>query len=485
MSLYNFNILSHKIYEILIYAFLQQKKQEEIFVMNIIIAGDGKVGSMLTRQLSAEGYDITLIDANPKVLESTEEMYDIMAVQGNCATMEVLEQAGVKDADLLIAATSADEINLLCCLTAHSVNRKLHTIARIRNPEYTDQIMKMREVFPLSLTINPEKQAALEIERLLKYPGFLKRDTFAKGRVEIVELRVDANSPLCDHTLADLDSVVGCKVLVCAVLREGSAVAPDGNYTLLAGDRIFVTAPTDTLEALLKNLNIITHKVKRVLICGGGRLCYYLAKQLERSGISVRVIEQDYDRCVHLANLLPGVTVIHGDASDERLLESEGMDDCDALVTMTGLDELNMVISLQGTIRKVPQVITKLGRVDNSHILDRLPIGSTISPKQLCCNTIVRYVRALRNQTGAAQTVHTIADGHAEALEFRVDENTKHTKEPLKKLHIKKNVLVVCITHGGNQEIPGGDSSFEKGDTVIIVTSGDVVIYQLNDIFEA
>ena len=485
MSLYNFNILSHKTYEILIYEFLQQKKQEEIFVMNIIIAGDGKVGSMLTRQLSAEGYDITLIDANPKVLESTEEMYDIMAVQGNCATMEVLEQAGVKDADLLIAATSADEINLLCCLTAHSMNRKLHTIARIRNPEYTDQIMKMREVFPLSLTINPEKQAALEIERLLKYPGFLKRDTFAKGRVEIVELRVDANSPLCDHTLADLDSVVGCKVLVCAVLREGSAVAPDGNYTLLAGDRIFVTAPTDTLETLLKNLNIITHKVRRVLICGGGRLCYYLAKQLERSGISVRVIEQDYDRCVHLANLLPGVTVIHGDASDERLLESEGMDDCDALVTMTGLDELNMVISLQGTIRKVPQVIRKLGRVDNSHILDRLPIGSTISPKPLCCNTSVRYVRALRNQTGAAQTVHTIADGHAEALEFRVDENTKHTGEPLKKLHIKKNVLVVCITHGGNQEIPGGDSSFEKGDTVIIVTSGDVVIYQLNDIFEA
>ena len=179
------------------------------------------------------------------------------------------------------------------------------------------------------------------------------------------------------------------------------------------------------------------------------------------------------------------MTVVHGDASDERLLESEGIDKCDALVTMTGLDELNMVISLQGTISKVPQVITKLGRVDNSHVLDRLPIGSTISPKQLCCNTIVRYVRALRNQTGAAQTVHKIADGHAEALEFCVDENTKHIGEPLKKLNLKKDVLVVCITHGGNQEIPGGDSFYEKGDTVIIVTSGDVVIYQLNDIFEA
>ena len=453
--------------------------------MKIIIAGDGKVGAMLTRQLSAEGYDITIIDANPRVLESTEELYDIMAVQGNCATMDVLESAGVSEADLLIAATSADEINLLCCLTAHSMNGRLHTIARIRNPEYTDQIIKMREAFPLSLTINPEKQAALEIERLLKYPGFLKRDTFAKGRVEIVELRVDKDSLLCNHTLADLDSVVGCKVLICAVLRNGSAVAPDGNYTLLAGDRIFVTAPTDTLETLLKNLKIITHKVHRVLLCGGGRLSYYLAKQLDQGGISVRLIEQDYDRCLQLANLLPGVTVIQGDASDERLLESEGMDDCDALVTMTGLDELNMVISLQGTIRKVPQVITKLGRMDNSYILDQLPIGSTVSPKQLCCNTIVRYVRALHNQEGAALSVHTIADGQAEALEFCVDDDTRHIGEPLKKLHLKKNVLIVCITHKGKQEIPGGDSFYEKGDTVIVVTSRDAVIYQLNDIFEA
>ena len=343
----------------------------------------------------------------------------------------------------------------------------------------------MREVFPLSLTINPEKQAALEIERLLKYPGFLKRDTFAKGRVEIVELRVDKDSLLCNHTLADLDSVVGCKVLICAVLRNGSAVAPDGNYTLLAGDRIFVTAPTDTLETLLKNLKIITHKVRRVLLCGGGRLSYYLAKQLDQGGIAVRLIEQDYDRCLQLANLLPGVTIIQGDASDERLLESEGMDDCDALVTMTGLDELNMVISLQGTIRKVPQVITKLGRMDNSYILDQLPIGSTVSPKQLCCNTIVRYVRALRNQEGAALSVHTIADGKAEALEFCVDDDTRYIGEPLKQLHLKKNVLIVCITHKGKQEIPGGDSFYEKGDTVIVVTSRDAVIYQLNDIFEA
>ncbi len=453
--------------------------------MKIIIAGDGKVGAMLTRQLSQEGYDVTLVDENPKVLESTEEMYDIMAVQGNCATMDVLEQAGAREADLIIAATSADEINILCCLTAHAMNRRIHTIARIRNPEYTDQIVRMKEAFPLSMTVNPDKQAAVEIGRLLKYPGFLKRETFAKSRVEIVELRVDEGSPLCNHALADLDSVVGCKVLICAVLRGGSAVIPDGNYTLHAGDLIFVTAPSYALAMLLKNLKIITHKVRRVMLCGGSRLSYYLAKELLEDGISVRLIEKDYERCELLSNMLPDAVVIQGDASDEQLLESEGLGECDALVTLTGLDELNIVTSLQGLIWHVPQIITKLGHMENSYILDKLPIGSTISPKELCCNTIVRYVRALRNQTGAALSLHKIADGQAEALEFSVDADTRHIGKPLKELHLKKNVLIVCITHGGRQEIPGGDSYYEEGDTVIIVTSGDAVIYQLNDIYEA
>ena len=451
--------------------------------MKIIIAGDGKVGATLTRQLSAEGNDITLVDANPKVLAATEETYDIMAVQGNCATMETLEQAGVMEADLLIAATSADEINLLCCLTAHGMNKRLHTIARIRNPEYTDQIVKMRDTFALSLTVNPEKQAAAEIERLLKYPGFLKRDTFAKGRVEIVELRVDRDSKLCNQALNDLDSIIKCKVLVCAVLRNGTAVAPDGNFVLLEGDRIFVTAPSNNLTILLKSLDIITHKVKRVLLCGGGRVSYYLAKLLENSGIAVQLIEQNYERCLHLSAMLPGVCVIHGDASSESLLDSEGIADCDALVTLTGLDELNMIISLYGTSCGVPQVITKLGRVGNSHILNSISIGSTISPKDLCCNTIVRYVRAMRNQTGAALAVHSIADGQMEAVEFLVDKNTRYIKEPLKKLTLKKNVLVACIIHELKQEIPNGDSFYQIGDTVIVVTSVNKVIYQLNDIF--
>ncbi len=452
--------------------------------MKIIISGDGKLGAALTRQLSAEGYDLTLIDANLKVLESSEERYDIMVVQGNCASMSVLEQAGVREADLLIAVTGADEINLLCCMTAHGMNPALHTIARVRNPEYTDQVYKMRDMFALSMAVNPEMQAAIEMERLLKYPGFLKRDTFAKGRVEIVELRINADSKLCNVALNDMNNIVKCQILICAVLRSGKAIAPDGNFVLREGDRIFVTAAARELATLLKNLEMITHKVKHAILCGGGRVSYYLAKQLHKSGINVKILERDPARCVQLATVLPEADIIQGDASSQFLLEKEGISDCDALVTLTGLDEFNMIISLYGTSCGVPQVITKLGRIDNSNILGELSIGSIISPKELCSNSIVRYVRAMNNQTGAAVSVHTIADGQAEAMEFRVDEAVRYRGVPLKQLHVKKNVLVACITKGATQEIPNGDSYFDTGDTVIIVTNGEKGIFQLNDIFE-
>ena len=451
--------------------------------MNIIIAGGGKVGITLARQLAAEKHDITLIDSSRRVLETGLERLDIITVQGNCASMGVLQQAGVKDAELLIAVTDADEVNLLCCTTAHGLNAKLHTIARIRNPEYLDQIHRLRNIFGLSMTINPEKQAAVEIQRLLKYPGFLRRDTFAKGRTEIVELRIDKDSKLCNATLSDLPGIVKCRVLVCAVLRNGAAVTPGGNFVLRENDRIFVTAPTENLTVLLKNLGIITRRARSVILCGGGRVSYYLASLLLKDGVAVRLIEHDQARCTELAALLPEACVIHGDATDQNLLENEGVDSCDALVTMTGLDELNMIISLYGSSREVPQVITKLGHIENRSIIDALSLGSIVSPKELCCNHIVRYVRAMQNQTGAAVSVHTIADGQAEAVEFRVDDSVRNCGVPLKELKLKPNVLIASITHGMQSEVPNGNSVFQKGDTVVIVTSGRGVLHQLNDIF--
>ena len=451
--------------------------------MNIIIAGNGKVGTTLARRLAEEGYNLTLIDSNADVLADVCEEFDVLGVQGNCASMPVLQQAGVADADLLIAATSQDEGNLLCCTTAHGLNANLHTIARIRNPEYTQQIYAMRDVFALSLSVNPEKQAAREIENLLRLPGFLQRDTFAKGRTAIVELRVDKDSKLRNVLLNNLNSIVKCKVLVCAVLRDGDAITPGGNFVLREGDRIFVTAPTINLSTLLKNLNIVTRKVRKVLLCGGGRVSLYLAELLCKDGIDVSIIENDYGRCVQLATALPDATVLCGDATDKSLLEEHGLTGCDALVSLTGIDELNMIISLYANTRGVPHVITKLGHTENRSISNNLSLGSVVSPRELCCDNIIRYVRAMSNHSGTAESVHSIADGQVEAVEFRVDQHTQYQSIPLKDIRLRDGVLLVSITHGSVTEIPGGNSIFLEGDTIVAVTSRRGSLRQINDIF--
>ncbi len=451
--------------------------------VKIIIAGDGKVGLTLTQRLALEGHDLTLIDSNQQVLDSSIERYDVMGVQGNCASMRVLEQADIRKAELLIAATSEDEINLLCCMTAQGLNANLHTIARIRNPEYYEQIVTMRDVYKLSMMVNPEKQSAMEIERLIRYPGFLQRDTFAKSRVEIVELRLDETSRLCDVKLMDLDSIVKCKVLVCFVSRDGVVEIPDGNFILRKGDRIYVTATFENLTIMLKSLGIITHKAGRVIICGGGRIGYYLAERLVKTGVVVQLIEQNEKRCMELAEKLPGVYVIHGDASSQYLLESEGINSCDALVTMTGIDEMNMVISLYAQKCGVQQVITKVGHKEISSIYDGLGLGSIICPKELVCSNILRYVRAMKNSTGAAVTIHGIAEGQAEALEFIVDAETANQGVPLRNIHTRHGALIVCITHGSRTEIPSGNSVFTKGDSVIVVVKGGMTLLTLNELF--
>jgi trk system potassium uptake protein TrkA len=316
----------------------------------------------------------------------------------------------------------------------------------------------------------------------LKLPGFLKRDSFAKGKVEIVELRIDADSKLKDVPLSTMYKTVKCKVLVCAVIRDGKTVTPSGSCTLKEGDKIFVTAPTDNLAILLKNLGIVTHKVKNVVIAGGGMLSYYLAGSLEKQ-MDVTVIEKDPVRCAKLSEALDRTNVICGDVSSQSLLESERVSESDALVTLTGIDEQNIITSLYGDKCNIPTIVTKLDRMDESEIINDLSIGSVVCPRKLCCNNIVRYVRAIGNQVGAAVTIHSIADGHAEAMEFIVDDTTHNCRIPLKELSLKENVLIVCITRRGVIQIPDGDSYFDKGDSIVVVSSGEEVILRLNDIF--
>ena len=451
--------------------------------MKIIIAGVGKVGATLTQQLSVDDYDMTLIDSRGDVLEECMQSFDVMGVQGNCAIMGTLREAGIDETDLLIAATDADEENLLCCMTAHSMNPNIRTIARIRNPEYSEQMTSMGEMFALSLTVNPDRQAAREIARLIKYPGFLKRDTFVRGLVEIVELKIQSGDLLDGVALSELVNKVRCQILICAVLRGGECIIPSGNAVLRAGDRVFVTASSDNITTLLHSLGIITRKAKRVLIAGGGRISVYLAQYLKKANVRVQIIEQDEKRCRDLASIIPDASIVCSDASEHAVLVREGLEAADVFVTLTGMDETNMLLSMYAAQKKVPQVITKIGRSENYKLSDSLPLGSIVCPKDLACNTIVQFVRAADNPLQAATTMHTIADGQAEAIEFTVDNSTLHRGEKLRDFEIRKNVLIAMIARMDTIIFPKGDSSFETGDMVIIVTTADTMVRQLNDIF--
>lgn len=452
--------------------------------MKIVIVGDGKVGFALTAQLAQEGHDIVVIDNNKKVLQESAEQLDVMVVHGNGAGVKAQKQAGVEDADLLIAATSADEINLLCCIVARKLG-SAHTIARVRNPEYVEQIYFLKDELGLSMTINPERAAAREISRLLQFPSFLKRDSFAKGRAEIVEMVIKEGSVLEDKLLSELYQIAKVQVLVCAVKRGGRAYIPDGSFRLMRGDRIFVTAPTHNLARLIKHLGLQTQKIREVILVGGSSIAYYLAMDLFLNGIRVKIIESQAERCLELAELLPKAMIIHGDGANQSVLLAEGIEKTDAVVTLTNLDEENFLVSMYANYLKVPKVITKINRTEFNDIFQDKGIDCVVSPKLLTANDIVRYVRAMQNKTGDSMiTLHRIADDMAEAMEFPVTEETRHLGETLIRIRLRPNILIACINRRGKIIIPKGDDTIELNDTVIVVTTAEQRINELNDIFE-
>ncbi len=452
--------------------------------MNIIIVGDGKVGAALAGQLSQEDHNVTIIDSDPVVISESTETLDVMAVVGNGASMATLREAGVESADLLIAATSLDELNLLTCLTAKKLGCG-HTIARIRNPEYADQLVSMQDELGLSFTVNPEQAAALEAYQLLQFPSFLKRESFAKGRVEIVAVPVAEGSKLAGLPLHKLYEIARVKVLVCAVQRDGQVHIPGGSFVLQAGDTIFVTAGVQDLAQLVRSLGLVEHKVKSLLIIGGSRIAFYLAARCLESGIAVKIIEQSHARCVTLAERLPKATIIEADGSRQEVLEAEGLKSFDAVITLTGMDEENVVLSMFAQHLGVAKVITKINRVEYDQLFRKVGLGSIISPKALCCSNIVRYVRAMSTARDAEGllALHPIVDGQAEALEFQAGPGTRHCGEALKDIPLKGGILISCITHQGRTLIPKGDTCFYPGDTIIVVTAGGRAVTGLDSIF--
>lgn len=439
--------------------------------MDIVIIGDGKVGDKLAMQLSGETYNVTLIDKSEKKLRDAVNEMDVSCVVGDGASADIQRQADVPGADLVIACASTDEMNLFCCLLARKLGAK-QTIARVRNPIYYGQIDLLKEDLKLSMAVNPERALAGEISRVLIFPSAAKIETFAKGRVELVEVTYPSHSSIEGLSLSELYKKHQIKMLVCAVQRGGEVYIPDGNFVPQAGDKINIAASHQEIERFLKLTNGMRDKAKNVMICGGGRVAYYLGSQLLELGMQVKIVEMDEKRCMELCDLLPGATIIHGNATDHELLEEEDISKADAFVSLTGMDEENIIMSMYAKTRHVPKVVTKVNDEGLQSMVDQLGMESVVSAKNVTANVITSYVRAMRNSMGSAnvETVYKLIGGKIEALEFRIREKTKYTGVPLKDLRLKLNHLVACIVRNRRIIIPGGNDTLEVGDNVIVIS---------------
>lgn len=441
--------------------------------MNIIVSGCGKIGATLTEALSNEGHDITVIDIDPENLQTVANANDVMGVEGNGASLVVLTEAGIEKADLLIATTGSDEVNLLTCLIAKKAGKNIQTIARVRNPVYREEINYIKEELGLSLVLNPEYTAATEIARLLRFPSAIKIDTLAKGRVELLKFKIAANSPLIGMGVMDVNKVFKCDVLICAIERGDAVTIPNGSFILAVGDTVSMIVSPKNAAAFFRQINVETNQVKDTIIVGGGKIAYYLASQLLAMGIGVKLIEKDQARCTALDDELQGATVICADGTDQSVLLEEGVTHTEAVVSLTNIDEENILLSMFTKKKNShAKVIAKVNRVMFDDVMKELDIGSIIHTKSVMADYVTSYVRSMQNSIGSnVETLIHIIEDKAEALEFRVREKSEVTDRPLGELTLRDNLLVACIMRGKSIMYPRGRDMIHVGDSVIVVTT--------------
>ncbi|MDY3767749.1 MAG: Trk system potassium transporter TrkA [Lachnospiraceae bacterium] len=439
--------------------------------MKIIIIGCGKVGVTLAEQLVEENHDVVLVDESPAQLQEVPETIDALTILGNGASVVTQMEAGVKSADILIAVTGSDELNLLCCLIAKKAGR-CQTIARVRNPVYSEEIGFIKESLGISMIINPEFTTATEIARLLRFPSAIKIDTFAKGRVELLKFRVKPEFNLNEVAVSSLQERLKCDVLVSGVERGDEVHIPNGDFVLRDGDLVSIIASPQNAAKFFQKIGLKTNQVKNCMIVGGGKIGFYLAKQLVDMKIQVRIVEKSKERCERLSELLPGAMVLQGDGTDRKLLIEEGLERTEAFVTLTNMDEENILLSLFAKDQTSAKLITKVNRISFDHLIDRLDLGSVIYPKYLTADYILQYVRAMQNSIGSnVETLYHILDKRAEALEFSIHENSSVVGIPLMDIELKDNLLIGCINRHGKIRIPRGHDMIQVGDTVIVVTT--------------
>ena len=452
--------------------------------MKIIVIGDGKVGQTIIENISKEGHDVTIIDKNPKVIDELVNKYDCLGIVGNGASYDILASAGAKVADLVIASTSSDEINILACLLSKRLGTK-STIARIRNYEYNSQLVDMKSITGLDMVINPELEAANDILNIIKSPEAIHVDRFAGGKVDFVELYIPDDSPLIGMKLMNIASTYKVKVLICAVQRGEEVFIPNGTFVLNAKDKVYVNAERENIKRLLAKLGLTSeNKIKNVMLIGGGIIANYLAESLLKNKYNVIIIEQNYERCLELEETLPKAIIIHGDGTDQNVLEEAGISAADAVVTLTGMDEENIILSMYADQLNVQKVIAKVDKRSFISIINSIGKASVVSPKDLTSSKIVQYVRSKSNKHGAnIVNFNKLLDNKIEAIEFKATNDNKIINRSIRDLRLKANILIAAIIRDQEVIIPSGLDSIQNGDSVIIVTSG-LLLDEIDDILE-
>ena len=453
--------------------------------MRILVVGDGKVGHTLAEHLAREGHDVVIVDRSEEVLQRSEDTLDVLCVRGNGANAATLVDAGADKADIIIAATASDETNMLCCLVAKKLGTK-YSIARIRDPEYNDSLTLLQREMGIDMPVNPERATALEISRLLRFPFASNIESFAKGRVEMVEFRAQEHDVVVGHALKDLPRKLNGlpQVLYAAVEREGNVVIPNGDFIIRAGDRVHVAADMVTITSYFRYLGKNSLRVKNVMLLGGGRISYYLAKMIVPMGIHVSMIEINEKKANDLSESLPDVNVIYGDGTDQELLEQEGLQQMDAFVALCDRDEENLMTGLFAVKEGVPKVIVKNNRVAYADIISAMGLDSIISPKDLTSNIISSYVRSFSNSEGSAvERLYKLLDGQMEAVEFTATRATRFLNTALKDLRLKKGLLIAAIVRSEEAIIPNGNDMILENDRVIVVARS-LFLDDLNDILK-
>ena len=448
--------------------------------MKIVIIGCGKVGTSIARELNAENHDITVVDNDRKAVARLSETLDVMGVEGNGATYEALAEAGAETADLVIAATARDEVNLYACLMARSAGVP-HTIARVRSPEYTDDLYRVKDQLRLSMSINPELTEAIEISRLLRFSGALEIDSFAKGAVELIKVLVPAGSPINGKRISQIDTLNG-RIRLCTVERGSEVYIANGDTEIQAGDKVTVVAKPEIASRFFKKSGINIGRSKDVFLLGGGKVSFYLAQRLLKAGANVRIIERNLERCEELAESLHDAMIIHGDCMDQELLLSEGIENADGVAALMDYDEENILISLYIKEVSKAKIITKINNESFDNIIENLGLECVINPKTLTGEYIARYIRAMQNSLGSnVETLYRLHEDRVEALEFRAKQSSKVIDTPLSDLNLKNDLQIICINRDGKIILPQGGDSIKAGDSVVVITKHKG-LSDLNDI---